>query len=172
MARFACLAAQQAQELGQNETTTCSTRPGKARARPDVGPRARRANPAPTPAPVTIKPTSALTVQPRSLPTPPERTFTGIRPTHGVPATARAPTTADRRLQSSSTPSDPSASFPGAQRSSPNPQTKHQLTGDAGLTPPNFNRSPSHVDRTARKATRRFLAPTSSLTSSEAPHVI
>jgi hypothetical protein len=47
MERFARLAAQQAQELGQNETTTCSMRPGNARACPDARPRARdyKANP-------------------------------------------------------------------------------------------------------------------------------
>jgi hypothetical protein len=45
MARFARLAAQQAQELGQNETTTCSTHPGNARARPDARPRTSRSAP-------------------------------------------------------------------------------------------------------------------------------
>jgi hypothetical protein len=43
MARFARLGALQAQELGQINTTTCSTRPGNARACPDAQPRARRA---------------------------------------------------------------------------------------------------------------------------------
>jgi hypothetical protein len=45
MARFTCLGAQQAQELGQNNTTTCSTCPGNARARPDARPCAHRAFP-------------------------------------------------------------------------------------------------------------------------------
>jgi hypothetical protein len=45
MARFARLGAQQAQELGQINTATCSTRHGNARARPDAQPRARRATP-------------------------------------------------------------------------------------------------------------------------------
>jgi hypothetical protein len=48
MARFARLGAQQAQELGQNNTATCSTRPGNARARPDARPRAHRAAPSQT----------------------------------------------------------------------------------------------------------------------------
>jgi hypothetical protein len=43
MARFARLGALQAQELGQINTATCSTRPGDARARPGARPRARRA---------------------------------------------------------------------------------------------------------------------------------
>jgi hypothetical protein len=45
MARLALLGAQQAQELGQINTTTCSTRPGNARARPDARPHAHRAAP-------------------------------------------------------------------------------------------------------------------------------
>jgi hypothetical protein len=42
MVRFARLAAQQELEHGQKEMATCSTRPGKARARPGAQPRARR----------------------------------------------------------------------------------------------------------------------------------
>jgi hypothetical protein len=45
MARFARFGAQQAQELGQINTATCSTRPGNARARPGAQPRACRAAP-------------------------------------------------------------------------------------------------------------------------------
>jgi hypothetical protein len=48
MARFARLGAQQAQELGQNNTATCSTRPGNAIARPGAQPRAHRAAPSQT----------------------------------------------------------------------------------------------------------------------------
>jgi hypothetical protein len=48
MARFTRLGAQQAQELGQNNTTTCSTCPGNARARPGARPHARRAAPSQT----------------------------------------------------------------------------------------------------------------------------
>jgi hypothetical protein len=43
MTRFACLGALQAQELGQINMATCSTRRGNARARPGARPRARRA---------------------------------------------------------------------------------------------------------------------------------
>jgi hypothetical protein len=42
MARFAHLGALQAQELGQITTTTCSTRPSNARARPGAQPCERR----------------------------------------------------------------------------------------------------------------------------------
>jgi hypothetical protein len=45
MARFARLGAQQAQELGQNNTATCLTCPGNARARPGARPRAHRVVP-------------------------------------------------------------------------------------------------------------------------------
>jgi hypothetical protein len=55
-------------------------------------------DPVPMPAPAPIKPTSALTVCPRSLSTPPERKFTGDRSAHGVAAAARALTTVDRPL--------------------------------------------------------------------------
>jgi hypothetical protein len=48
MARFARLGAQQAQELGQNNIATCSTRPGNARARPDARPHAHHAAPSQT----------------------------------------------------------------------------------------------------------------------------
>jgi hypothetical protein len=43
-----------------------------------------------------IKPTEASTVCPRSLSTSPERKITGDRSAHGVPATARDPTTVDQ----------------------------------------------------------------------------
>jgi hypothetical protein len=45
MARFVRLGALQAQELGQINTTTCSTRPGNARACPGARPRVRLASP-------------------------------------------------------------------------------------------------------------------------------
>jgi hypothetical protein len=48
MARFAHLGAQQAQELGQNNIATCSTRPGNVRPRPGARPRAHRAAPSQT----------------------------------------------------------------------------------------------------------------------------
>jgi hypothetical protein len=71
-----------------------------------------------------------------------------------------------------STPSNPSASLPGAQWSSSSPRTKHHIIGGAGLTSPNFVRPPSHVDRATRWAPLRFLAPIAPLTSSEAPRAV
>jgi hypothetical protein len=126
----------------------------------------------PTPMPAPLKPTKALTVHPRSLSAPPKRKFTGPRSAHGVPAVARAPTTMDRPLQPPSTPSNSSASLPGAPWSSPGLRTKHHIVGGAGLTSSDIVRPPSHVDGATRWATLRFLAPTTPLTSSEAPRAV
>jgi hypothetical protein len=149
-------------------------RPRNARACPSARPRARRAvqDPAPMPVPAPIKPTPALTVHPRSLSTLPERKFTGDRSAHGVPVAARAPATVDRPLQSSATPSKPSASLPRAKWSSPSPWTEHYLTGGAGLTSSNFVRPPARVDRATWWAALRFLAYTAIVTSREAPRAV
>jgi hypothetical protein len=99
MTRFARLGAQQAQELGQNNTATCSTRPSNARVEPAPALGPARATPSHaklTPAPVPIKPTEASTVRPRSLSTSLDRKITDDRSAHGVPAAAQEPTTVDR----------------------------------------------------------------------------
>jgi hypothetical protein len=85
MARFTLLAAQQELELGQKETTTCSTCPGNARARPGArsGVAPRRATPDLAPTPTPIKPTKPLTLHPRSLSAPPKHKFIGARSAHG-----------------------------------------------------------------------------------------
>jgi hypothetical protein len=117
LARFTRLGALQAQELGQMNTATCSTRPGNTRAHPRRSARAcspRRVNLAPTPMPAAIKPTPVSTVHPRALLTQPEHEFVGVCPENGVPAAAQAPTTVDRPCQPSSTTTDPLASFPRA----------------------------------------------------------
>jgi hypothetical protein len=81
-----------------------------------LAPRAQRCNnPRPTLTPTAIKPTPVLTVHPRALLTLLEHEFTGVCPENGVPAAERALATVDRPRQPSSTPSDPLASFPGAQ---------------------------------------------------------
>jgi hypothetical protein len=83
------LAAQQALELGQKNTHTCSIYPGALEHTPVLGPvRPRRVMPDPAPTP--IKPPEATTVLPRSLSAPPEHEFAGVLPTHGVPAAAQA----------------------------------------------------------------------------------
>jgi hypothetical protein len=108
--RFARLQSQQAFEQGQKHTSTCSTRPNLARARPAPDPACpvlRQAKPVPHPAPAPIKPAKASTVCPRSLSTSPERKITSVCPAHGVPAAARAPTTVDRPTEPFPAPSDP-----------------------------------------------------------------
>jgi hypothetical protein len=138
---------------------------------PALGPaRPYRATPDPTPTPIKL--TEALTVRPRLLSASPKRKIAGVRSAHGVPAAAGALTTVDRPLRPTSTRSNPLASLPRSQWSSSSPQTEHHITGGAGLTPPDFIRPLSHVDRAARWATLWFLAPKAPLTSSEAPRAI
>jgi hypothetical protein len=113
MASFARLGAQQVQELRQNNTATCSTRPNNVRARPGARPRSRRAAPR-QPRARGYKANPGLDRTPPFTPNPDRAQVHRRCPTHDVPATARAPATVDRLLQPSSTPSDPSASFLGA----------------------------------------------------------
>jgi hypothetical protein len=116
MARFARLGAQQAQELGQINTATCSTCHGNARARPSARPRARcttTLQPCAHARARGYKANPDLNRTPRTLPTLPEHKFTGV-----CPVVVQSPATIDRPLQPSSTLSDPLASFPGAQWSS------------------------------------------------------
>jgi hypothetical protein len=108
--RFARLRSQQAFEQGQKHTSTCSTRPELARARPTpdpVRPTSLQAEPVPLPAPAPIKPAKASTVPPRALSTSPEYEITGVCPAHSVPAAARAPTTVEWPTEPFPAPSDP-----------------------------------------------------------------
>jgi hypothetical protein len=108
--RFARLRSQQAFEQGQKHTSTCSTHPDLARARPapdPARPASRQAELVPLPAPAPIKPAEASTVRPRSLSTSPERKITCVCPAPGVLAAARAPTTVDRPTEPFPAPFDP-----------------------------------------------------------------
>jgi hypothetical protein len=108
--RFACLRSQQAFEQGQKNTSTCSTRPELARARPapdPARPTSRQAEPVPLPAPAPIKPAKASVVRPRVLSTSPEHEIAGVCPTHSVPAAARAPATVGRPTEPFPAPSNP-----------------------------------------------------------------
>jgi hypothetical protein len=85
--RFTRLRSRWAVEHGQKNTSTCSTRPERARARPAPDP----ARPAPrqaTPVPTPIKPAEVSAVLPHTLSTSPEQEITGASPTVGVPAAA------------------------------------------------------------------------------------
>jgi hypothetical protein len=115
------LAAQQAFELGQKKTHTCSTGPGMPEHALALGPaRLRRTtlDPMPTPAPTPTKQTEAMTIRPRSLSAPPEHEIARVPSAHGVPAAARAPTTMDRPLWPTSMQSNPSASLPELRKAS------------------------------------------------------
>jgi hypothetical protein len=108
--RFARLRSQQAFEHGQKNTSTCSTRPERARARlaPEPArPAPCQATPCPLPSPAPIKPAKASTVRPRALSTSPEHEIAGVCPANGVPAVARATTAIDRLAEPSPAPSNP-----------------------------------------------------------------
>jgi hypothetical protein len=89
-----------ASDLGELlNTSTCSTRSERARARPRLTPCApRRAEPRPCPllALAPIKSPQASTVLPRARSTSPEPETTDVCPAHGVPAATQAPATVDR----------------------------------------------------------------------------
>jgi hypothetical protein len=153
LTRFARLAAQQAFELGQKKTHTCSTCPITPEHAPTLSPaRLHRATPDPAPMPMSapIKQTEALTVLPRSLLAPPEHKIAEVSSAHGVPAAARAPTIVDRPLRPTSIQSNPSVSLPRAPQSFPSPQTEHHFTRGAGLPSPDFIRLPPRIGRAAR----------------------
>jgi hypothetical protein len=102
--RFTRLRSQQAFEQGHKNTSTCSTRPDLARARPAPEPARlapHRATPVSPPAP--IKPAEASVVRPRALSTSPEHEITKVCPAHDVPAAARSPATIDRSTEPSPT---------------------------------------------------------------------
>jgi hypothetical protein len=116
LVRFTRFGALLAQELGQMNTTTCSTRPGAlehALGAPPTRAAPRRANP--TPAPVAIKATPASTVHPRASLTQPELKFAGVCLENGVLAAVQATTTVYRPNQPLPVPSDPQVSFYGPQ---------------------------------------------------------
>jgi hypothetical protein len=100
--RFARMRSQQAFEHGQKNTSTCSTRSARARARLRLTPRApRHAKPRPrlllAPAPINHPQASTILLCARS--TSPEPETTGVYPAHGVPAATRALATVDRPME-------------------------------------------------------------------------
>jgi hypothetical protein len=111
--RFARLRSQQAFEQGQKHTSTCLTRPEPltlpehARCPNPRAPRRAKPLPCPLPAPAPIKPAKASAVRTHALSTSPEHEIVGVCPAHGVPVTARAPTTVDRPTEPFPAPSNP-----------------------------------------------------------------
>jgi hypothetical protein len=95
--RFARMRSQQAFEHGQKNTSTCSTRSARARARPRPtlrAPRHAKSRPRLLLAPINHPQASTVLLRARS--TSPEPETTGVCPAHGVPAATRAPATVDR----------------------------------------------------------------------------
>jgi hypothetical protein len=97
MARFARLGTLQAQELGQFNTTTCSMRPGNARARLGARPHTRRATlRQPHARARGYKAHPGLDRTPPLTPNPARARVHQRLPENGVPAAAQAPATVDR----------------------------------------------------------------------------
>jgi hypothetical protein len=108
--RFAHLRSQQAFEQGQKNTSTCSTRPELARARPapkPACPAPRRATPVSPARARGYKASQGFSRTPHALLTSPEHEIAGVCPAHGVPEATRAPTVVDWPTEPFPAPSDP-----------------------------------------------------------------
>jgi hypothetical protein len=151
--RFACLRSQQAFEQGQKNTSTCSTRPELARARPAPDP----ARPAPrqdTP----VSPARARAYKAsQGFSRTPRRALDliGARDRWSLLCTRCAsgrPSTRHRRPASIAIPRpvQPSRETLRASVKLPERGIKLCLAGDAGSRSPDFTRSPANVDRAPR----------------------
>jgi hypothetical protein len=151
--RFACLRSQQAFEQGQKHTSTCSTRPDLARARPapePAGPVPRQATP--------VSPARACSYkasQGFSHTTPRALDLTGARDRRSLPCTRRAsgrPSTRHHRQAKRAIPSPvpPSRETLRASVKLPERGIELCLAGDAGSRSPDFTRPPANVDRAPR----------------------
>jgi hypothetical protein len=147
------LGALQAQELGQMNTTTCSTRPGHARARPQRSARARNPAPCQPRAHARARGYKAHTSLDRTPSRAPNPARARVR--RRLHREWRASGRASPSHRRPATPAllhlgRPFGYFPRSSVKLPEPLIGHHLTGDAGSTSPNFNRPPSHVDRAPR----------------------
>jgi hypothetical protein len=151
--RFARLRSQQAFEYGQKNTSTCSTRPERARARP-------------APEPARPAPRHAMHVSPTSAPaykasqgcsrTPPRALdLTGARDHRSLPCTRRAsgrPSACHHRPASRAIPSlgQPLRETLRASVKLSERGIELCLAGDAGSRSPDFTRPSANVDRAPR----------------------
>jgi hypothetical protein len=169
MARFARLRSLQTLEQGQKQTSTCSTRPGIARARPGARPRAHRAVPSWTRAPARDYKASQGFDR-----TPPLALNLDGAPVHRRLLCARHarghPRPDHRRPDNRAIPRPvrPSREPPHVSVKLPEPGIELCLTGDTGSASPDFTRSPVYVDRAPRWVLSRFLAWVDSLAPREA----
>jgi hypothetical protein len=151
--RFARLRSQQAFEHGQKNTSTCSTRPERARAHPAPEP----ARPAPRQAtPVSPARACAYKASQGFSRTPPRALdLTGARDRRSLPCTRRAsgrPSTRHRRPANRAIPCpvQPSRETLRASVKLLERGIKLCLAGDARSRSPDFTRPPANVDRAPR----------------------
>jgi hypothetical protein len=151
--RFARLRSQQAFEQGQKNTSTCSTRPELARARPTPDPACpalRQDKPvSPTRARAYKASQGFSRTPPRAL------DLTGARDRRSLPCTRRAsgrPSTRHHRSANRAIPSpvQPSRETLHASVKLPERGIELCLAGDAGSRSPDFTRPPANVDRAPR----------------------
>jgi hypothetical protein len=153
MARFARLRSLQTLEQGKKQTSTCSTRRGIARARPDAQPRAHRAAPSQTRAPARAR---AYKASQGFDHTPPLALNLAGAPVHRRSLCARRasghPRTDHRRpgILAIPRPIRPSRESPCVSVKLPKLGIELYLAGDTGSTSPDFTRSPAYVDRAPR----------------------
>jgi hypothetical protein len=148
--RFAHLRSQQTFEQGQKHTSTCSTRPDLARARPTPNPvrlAPRQAKPMPLPTPAPIKPTKASTIRP-----PLALDLARAQDHRHLPCTRRASGRSSTHHHRPSNRAIPSPVRPSRETLRASVKLLERgielcLAGDADLGSPDFTRSPASVDR-------------------------
>jgi hypothetical protein len=173
--RFASLRSHQAFEQGQKNTSTCSTCPELARARPTLEPACPMPRWATPVSPARARAYKASQGFSRSPPRALD--LTGARDRQSLPCTRRAsgrPSTHCHRPANQA--------FPRPVR--PSRETLHAsvklqergielcLTGDVGSRSPHFTRPPTNVDWAPRWVILRFLARVDSLAPREAPRAL
>jgi hypothetical protein len=173
--RFARLRSQQAFEQGQKNTSTCSTRPDLARARPapePARPTLRQATPvSPTRARAYKASQGFIRTPPRAL------DLTGARDRQSLPCTRRASgrsSTHHRRPASRAIPSHVRPSRETLRTSVKLPKRGIELclAGDTESRSPDFTRPPANVDRAPRLVILRLVAREDSLAPREAPRAL
>jgi hypothetical protein len=150
MARFARLRSLQTLEQGQKQTSTCSTRPSIARARPGAQPRAPRAMQSQTRAPARARAYKASQGFDRTPPL--ALNLAGTLVYRRLLCARRAsdhPRTDRRRPAILAIPClvRPSREPPHVSVKLPEPGIELCFAGDTGTTPPDFTRSLAYVDR-------------------------
>jgi hypothetical protein len=148
--RFACLRSQRAFEHGQKNTSTCSTRPDLARARPAPEP----ARPAPCQAtPVSPARARAYKASQGFGRTPPlALDLTGARDRRSLPCTQRASGRLGTRHRRPANQAIPSPVRPSRETLRASVKLQERgielcLAGDARSRSPDFTRPPASVDR-------------------------